>query len=80
MLLGASDLGSPSASSPAGAFDRERRHWRARAVPSMTCPFRSSIGLAAVPGSAGYHRLLLSTLKFAQLIPSTKERVVDFDA
>ena len=69
MLFGASDLG-PSASLPLGAGGREPRRWRARAVTSKTFSCWSSIGLAAVPGSAGYHRMLLPALKFAQLIAS----------
>lgn len=35
MLFGASELGSAAAA----AFERERRHCRARSVPSMTLPF-----------------------------------------
>lgn len=43
-LFGASDL--VSALSAAGpVLDLERRHWRARSVPSMTFPCWSSISL-----------------------------------
>ena len=45
MLLGASDLVSaPSARADA---ERERRHWRARAVPSISLPDSSSMSLIA---------------------------------
>jgi hypothetical protein len=48
MLFGASDLASLVPSPEPAIFDRERRHWRARSVPSMTLPFWSSIWLTPI--------------------------------
>jgi hypothetical protein len=48
MLFGASDLASLVRSPEPSAFDRERRHCRARAVPSMTLPLWSFIWLTPI--------------------------------
>jgi hypothetical protein len=78
MLLGASDL--VTGASVAGCvLDLARRHWRARAVPSMTFPCWSSICLAAVLSSRRVG-MLSTVVKYAQLIYPEGRAVEALDA
>src|SRR5450755_146409 len=65
MLFGASDLASAPSLVGRAALDRERRHWRARSVPSMTFPSRSSIRPAASPRR---QPLLSTAVNYFQMI------------
>jgi len=66
MLFGASDLAAAS-SVAADILDLARRHWRARAVPSMTFPCWSSICLAAILSSRMVD-MLSTVVNYAQLV------------
>ena len=63
MLRGASDVRSLGSSAARG-LARERRHWRARAVPSMRLPCWSSMGVAAAirMNTTTWRRLLSNVL------------------